>query len=86
MSVTTRRIEKDWTQEQLAQASGLSTRTVQRIESGSSANLESLKCLAAVFETTVAELIKEQEMQTELGADANDDTVRRTALEEEAII
>jgi transcriptional regulator with XRE-family HTH domain len=64
MSIHSRRLEKGWSQEELALHSGLSVRTIQRIESGKKAGLESLKCLAAVFETTVIELIKEQEMIT----------------------
>ena len=44
------RLKKGWSQEQLAQASGLSARTIQRIEAGHPASTESLKSLAAVFE------------------------------------
>lgn len=62
MSIQSRRREKGWSQEDLALHTGLSVRTIQRIESGQKAGLESLKCLAAVFETNVVELIKEQDM------------------------
>lgn len=41
---------------------GLSVRTIQRIEGGQKAGLESLKCLAAVFETNVSTLMQEQTM------------------------
>jgi transcriptional regulator with XRE-family HTH domain len=44
------RIDKDWTQEMLAEFSGLSVRTIQRIESGSTATLESAKSLSATLE------------------------------------
>jgi transcriptional regulator with XRE-family HTH domain len=37
-------------QQQLADACGLSARTIQRIESGHAASVESLKSIAAVFE------------------------------------
>ena len=47
------REQKQWSQEQLATLSGLSIRTIQRIESGNRASLESLKSLAAVFEIRV---------------------------------
>ncbi|MCE0492692.1 2TM domain-containing protein [Vibrio salinus] len=50
------RLQHGWSQEQLAQMSGLSIRTIQRIERGTSPSLESLKSLAAVFEMTVTEL------------------------------
>lgn len=62
MSVRKHRLEKGWSQEQLAQISGLSVRTVQRIEQGQKAGLESLKCLAAAFDTNISELIHEEEM------------------------
>ena len=53
---------RGWSQEELARHSGLSTRTIQRIENGQKAGLESLKCLAAVFETSVSTLMQEQTM------------------------
>lgn len=62
MSVRKYRLEKGWSQEQLAQISGLSVRTVQRIEQGQKAGLESLKCLAAVFETNISDLIEDEPM------------------------
>lgn len=39
--------------------SGLSTRTIQRIESGNKASLESLKALASVFEVSIETLTTE---------------------------
>ncbi|WP_019603055.1 helix-turn-helix domain-containing protein [Teredinibacter turnerae] len=44
------RHKRNWTQEQLAEISGLSVRTIQRIESGGKASLESLNALASVLE------------------------------------
>ena len=44
------RLSKGWSQEQLADFSGLSVRTVQRLERGHSTGLESLNCIAAVLE------------------------------------
>jgi transcriptional regulator with XRE-family HTH domain len=61
MSLTSRRTEKGWSQEDLAQVSGVSVRTIQRAESGNKIGLESLKCLAAVLETSVSTLIEEQQ-------------------------
>jgi transcriptional regulator with XRE-family HTH domain len=43
------RLQRGWSQQQLADLSGLSVRTVQRIEQGQVASTESLKSLAAVF-------------------------------------
>jgi transcriptional regulator with XRE-family HTH domain len=56
------RQRKNWSQEQLSVMSGLSLRTIQRIESGNKASLESLKSLAAVFEVDISTL--EQEIMT----------------------
>ena len=56
------RVDKGWSQEELAAHSGLSVRTIQRIENGKRASLESLKCLAAVFETQVSNLMQENPM------------------------
>lgn len=52
------RLNRSWSQEHLAEISGLSTRTIQRIERGQNPSLESLKSLAAVFEIDVSELSK----------------------------
>jgi transcriptional regulator with XRE-family HTH domain len=62
MNIQQRRLEKEWSQDQLAQYSGLSTRTIQRIESGQKVGRESLKCLAAVFEISTNTLTQEQNM------------------------
>ena len=62
MTVRKLRLKRAWSQEQLAQFSGLSIRTIQRIERGQKAGLESLKSLAAVFEVELDELLKEKDM------------------------
>ena len=54
------RISRHLSQEQLAQMSGLNVRTIQRIESGQTASLESLKCLASVLEVDVSTLNQEK--------------------------
>jgi transcriptional regulator with XRE-family HTH domain len=70
MSIKEKRLERGWTQGQLAQFSGLSQRTIQRLEKGSPATGETLKCLAAVFEVDIAELgIVEILDETQLGED-----------------
>lgn len=58
------RLKRGWSQQQLAQASGLSTRTIQRIEAGQPASTETLKSLAAVFEVDFSTLNPEQPMTT----------------------
>ena len=59
MGIQDRRSQLGWSQEELAMHAGVSARTIQRIETGKRASLETLKCLAAVFETTVSELVQE---------------------------
>jgi len=56
------RISRHLSQEQLAQMSGLNVRTIQRIESGSNASFESMKCLAAALEVDVSTLNQEKFM------------------------
>jgi transcriptional regulator with XRE-family HTH domain len=55
--VRQRRIDMGWTQDQLAKAAKLNLRTVQRIESGSGANLETVADLAAVLRVPNNQLI-----------------------------
>mgnify|MGYP003885531725 CR=1 FL=1 len=50
------RLTRHWSQEQLAQLSNLNVRTIQRIEKGEGAGLETLKSLASVFEISVDDL------------------------------
>jgi len=59
MIVKKLRAEKNWSQEQVAAFSGLSLRTIQRVESGQSASLETLKSLASVFEVDTSKLTEE---------------------------
>ena len=50
------RLARAWSQEQLAELSGLSVRTVQRIENGDQPSLETLSALAAVFDVSISDL------------------------------
>lgn len=59
------RLKRGWSQQQLAAASGLSSRTIQRIEAGYPASTESLKSLAAVFEVDFSTLNPEQDMTSQ---------------------
>ena len=71
------RLKRGWSQQQLAEASGLSVRTIQRIETGHPASTESLKSLAAVFEIDFSTLNPEQTM-------TSSDAVLAEKQEEEA--
>lgn len=70
------RLQRGWSQEHLSQLSGLSVRTIQRIERGQKAGLESLNALAAVFEISITELQVESDMNNK----------QQTAFEETQII
>lgn len=81
MSLISRRIEKGWSQEDLASISGVSVRTIQRAESGQKLGLESLKCIAAVLETSVSTLIEEQESKMSLSSDVMTENAEKEAIE-----
>ncbi|WP_133471458.1 helix-turn-helix domain-containing protein [Paraglaciecola marina] len=53
------RLSRYLSQEQLAQMSGLNVRTIQRIECGHNASLESLKCIAAALDVDISTLDQE---------------------------
>lgn len=69
------RISRHLSQEQLAQMSGLNVRTIQRIESGQNASVETLKCLAAVLEVDIQTLTQER-----IALDKNSDLWRNTPV------
>lgn len=60
------RLQRGWSQEHLSELSGLSTRTIQRIERGQNPSLESLKSLAAVFEVDITDLKQESTMSHDI--------------------
>ena len=66
------RLQRGWSQEQLAELSGLSVRTIQRLERGQPASAESLKALASVFEIDFSDL-KETEMDAPMNQNLNAD-------------
>ncbi len=51
------RAAKGWSQEQLSEVCGLSLRTVQRLENGGNASIESVRALAAAFSIEPTELM-----------------------------
>lgn len=55
------RLQRCWSQEQLAELCDLSVRTIQRLEKGDSAGVETYKSLASVFEVNFQELRQQQE-------------------------
>ncbi|MAT96433.1 MAG: hypothetical protein CL608_04750 [Anaerolineaceae bacterium] len=51
------RTAENWSQEQLSEKSGLSLRTIQRLENGGNASIESVRALAAAFGVDANELM-----------------------------
>ena len=64
------RTAENWSQEQLSEKSGLSLRTIQRLENGGNASLESVRALAAAFgiDPTELTLSETESPQTPLDA------------------
>ncbi len=60
MQLRERRLGRGWSQEQLAERSGLSVRTIQRIENGQAPGLASTAALAAAFGIDVDQLVADQ--------------------------
>lgn len=58
MMVKKLRLQRGWSQEHLAKLTGLSTRTIQRIEQGQKPSFESLKALSKVLDTEVTTIQK----------------------------
>ncbi|HCS65967.1 MAG TPA: XRE family transcriptional regulator [Cellvibrio sp.] len=56
MNIREYRFNRGWSQEQLAEISGLSVRTIQRIEQGQKPGLETLSALASALEIDIAKL------------------------------
>lgn len=57
--ITQLRKHKGWTQERLAERSGVATRTIQRLEGGADATLETLSSVADVLGVNVSDLYEE---------------------------
>jgi transcriptional regulator with XRE-family HTH domain len=72
MLIQKMRLKRGWSQEQLADISGLSVRTIQRLERGQPGSLETLNALAAVLEVDLDHL-KEPAMDTTHAAASSHD-------------
>lgn len=48
------RLKRGWSQTQLAEMAGVTTRTIQRVEQGHKASLETYRALASVFEVDLS--------------------------------
>ncbi|PXW43867.1 2TM domain-containing protein [Dickeya zeae] len=66
-TIKSQRLARAWSQEQLAELSALSVRTIQRIENGERASLETLSAIAAAFGVNVTTLMPEDSEQAASG-------------------
>ncbi len=57
------RVQRGWTQEQLAEISGVSSRTIQRAETAGSAAFDTLRAVAGAFETDFNQLLRTEPCQ-----------------------
>lgn len=71
------RTARQWSQEQLAQLSGLNLRTIQRLESGAKISTESLRALAAVFQVPAESLLMGEPMPSQPALEAMREGVLR---------
>ena len=72
MIVRKLRLKRGWSQSQLAEMAGVTTRTIQRIEQGHRPSMETCRALASVFEVDLSLLQPGDEQmhnETELKAD-----------------
>jgi len=63
------REQRGWSQDLLAQMSGISLRTLQRMEKDGNCSIESVKSLAAVFEVDFKEILHEEDHKKFEGTD-----------------
>lgn len=68
MLVRKLRLQRGWTQDQLAEIADLSVRTIQRIERGGPASLETARALASAFEVDVSLFNAEPEGEPDMPA------------------
>ena len=75
MIVRKYRIDRGWSQETLAELSGLSVRTIQRVERGGRASLDSMTALANAFDVSINDLSTETEMYQQNAIDPREEQV-----------
>lgn len=75
--ITELRRDRGWTQEKLAEESNLSVRTIQRLESGEDASLETLRLVAEALD------VKMDELFSEIVSSSREDEIKKFATEQE---
>ena len=80
MIVRKLRLRRGWSQDQLAEFTGVTVRTIQRIERGHKPSLETAKALAAVFEVDCSTFLPENDDMTKTKTNAPTPTTRTWSL------
>lgn len=75
------REQRGWSQEQLADVSGLSARTIQRVEASGTASLETRMALAAALELAPSDLLAAVESPVSLAPASHAAVVRQSSRE-----
>ncbi len=81
MIVRKQRLKHGWSQKQLAEMAGLTSRTIQRIERGHKGSLETYKALASVFEIEFENIQSERIDNSGIEENMNESTL--LSLEEQ---
>jgi transcriptional regulator with XRE-family HTH domain len=84
LPVKSLRLQKHWSQDQLAQLSDLNVRTIQRVEKGESVGAETLKSLASVFEISTDELINSIDNEKNLLTEEGTNTIKYNSQQNKA--
>ena len=84
MLVQKLRLQHGWSQEQLAEMSGVSVRTIQRLERGDSAAVETLKAVASVLEVDFTRL-QEPDMESAAAAQTGAPQIAPAVRADEAL-
>lgn len=82
MIVRKLRLRNGWSQDQLAELTDVSVRTIQRVERGHKPSLETARALAAVFEVDVTTFITEHETMTNFDQNQTEPTSERLEHDE----
>lgn len=69
------RIDRGWSQETLAELSDLSVRTIQRVERGGRASLDTMTALANAFDVPINDLSMEAEMYQQNTIDPREERI-----------
>jgi len=85
MIVKKLRLQRGWSQEQLAELTDLSIRTIQRVERGQSPSLETARSLAAIFEVNLTVFKSGESSMKVSNKETNDNNTTLKDDEKEAL-